>query len=320
MKNYSSISSKIFISHYDCERPIDWDKKFSNNKPVHVEIGFGYGEFLVQCVKENPGINYVGVEIDWKRIRKCFKNIASFSDEKKEEFYQRLRILQVDAWVAFERLFCPKTVDYIECLFPCPWPKDRHEKHRLFSKEFLCLLNSRLKDGGVFHFVTDHWPYADWILERVDNTGFKVSKQTISPQFKTKFEHKWTSGGQQEFCELVFKKEKHIDIAVKEDINLKAYYHQDFDPGKFCLSEDASSGIVVVPKEWVYDPEQQKGMARVVVSEEHLTQHLWIGVVKAQKGWCVLRAEGQHVLSTPGVAHAIKLVSSAVEQTVISNQ
>lgn len=315
MGDYRRVASEIFLSHYDQKRPLDWIDIFGKGRPLMVEIGFGQGEHLVRCVDRHHDRHYIGIELDWGRIRKCFKKIRGKSSEKEKDFCDRLRILQVDAWAAFERLFEPKTVDQIECLFPCPWPKDRHEHHRLFCHDFLRLLNSRLKANGSIHVVTDHWPYAGWILEEVKGAGFTVQQKTIPAQYETKFERKWRAEGQQEFCELIFQKNKHVNVAVKEDAELKAYYCEDFHPEKFLFEEYIADDAAIVAKDWIYDEAQQKGMLRVVISEEHLTQHVWIGIVKTPKGWCVLKAQGQHVLPTPGLAKAIELAAEAVKQT-----
>jgi tRNA (guanine-N7-)-methyltransferase len=315
MSDYRSIASHIFIPYDHRSRPIDWPQEFGNNKPLQVEIGFGQGEYLLACAGKNSDRNYVGIELDWGRIQRCFKKAARMPNGQRSIIENQLRVLQIDAWVILERFFRQKTIAQAVCLFPCPWPKDRHEKHRLFSHDFLRLLNSRLDDNGCLQCVTDYQPYADWILEQSKGAGFLVEEKTTPARFGTKFEHKWQSGGQMDFYEILFKKQHHMDMPLKEDVELKAFYHKEFYPEKFEINEDVSEGIAVVPKEWMFDPLQQKGLVRLIVSEEHLTQHVWIVIIKTQKGWCVLRAEGQNALPTSGVARAIELVSKAVEFT-----
>jgi len=312
MFDYKHIARQIFFPYGDRPRPVDWNSVFIQPRPLQVEIGFGQGEYLLDCLNEDRQRNYVGFELDWGRICKCFAKVARLPPEQQQDVLERLKVLQVDAWVALKRLFCQRTLAGAVCLFPCPWPKDRHEKHRLFSKGFLELLNSRLQNGARVQCVTDHRPYVDWILEQASGTGFQVTQKKIPPHFQTKFERKWVSEGQEEFCELVFEKQEHRDVPVEEDVQVQAFYHEAFFPQALELRDWVSEEVAIVPKEWVFDPNQQKGLARLVVSEEHLTQHLWVVVVKTEKGWCVVRAEGQHVLPSPGVARAIKLVSDAV--------
>ncbi|MFP4473882.1 MAG: tRNA (guanine(46)-N(7))-methyltransferase TrmB [Candidatus Omnitrophota bacterium] len=308
-------AAEILFPHFTSARPVDWEKEFSCRRPLHIEIGFGDGEFLIRSVLSRPEACFIGIELDWGRIQKCFRRIARLDMSQQQEIFSRLRILRADAWTVFERLVRPRMVRHIECLFPCPWPKDRHERHRLFSPEFLRLINSRLEDSGTLRVVTDHEPYASWIREHAGGTGMVIDIGHVPAGFDTKFERKWRAGGQEVFSALRFKKGPHQDIPVVEDVIVKAYYHQHFDPEKFQLEKDVSAGVAVIPKETVFDREQEKYAVRVVVSEPHLTQNVWIGIVMTRKGWCVLRMEGQQVLPTDGVARAIARVSEAVART-----
>ncbi len=313
------MASEIFISHFERERPVDWQKEFPVSCPCDVEIGFGCGEFLLDWAGLGEQRNYVGIELDWTRIRKTLGRISRLPCDRKDFIRKHVRLLQADAWTVMQRLFCPKTIAQVICLFPCPWPRERHEAHRLFSRDFLRLVNSRLCDGGQIQCVTDYDPYAAWIEEQAGDTGFEIERQKIPAQFRTKFELKWQAAGQQEFDKVVFQKTRHWPGDIQKDCDVKAYYHPLFRPEAFVLNKYVDDRVAVVPKEWFYDPKQEKAVIRVVVSEEHLTQHLWIGVIKTPKGWCVLRSEGQQVLPSQGVARAIELVSEAVAQTAKGN-
>ena len=35
---------------------------FGNDNPIHIEIGMGKGQFITTLAKENPDINYIGIE------------------------------------------------------------------------------------------------------------------------------------------------------------------------------------------------------------------------------------------------------------------
>ena len=39
-----------------------WNQEFQNERPLHIEIGMGKGQFLLTLAAENPQINYVGIE------------------------------------------------------------------------------------------------------------------------------------------------------------------------------------------------------------------------------------------------------------------
>lgn len=39
-----------------------WHTIFGNQNPLHIEIGMGKGKFIMALARQNPQINYVGIE------------------------------------------------------------------------------------------------------------------------------------------------------------------------------------------------------------------------------------------------------------------
>ena len=39
-----------------------WAKVFGNSKPIHIEIGMGKGQFLLNMALAHPDVNYIGIE------------------------------------------------------------------------------------------------------------------------------------------------------------------------------------------------------------------------------------------------------------------
>jgi len=299
-----SISEKSFISQYNCRRPIDWTGCFANGQPLEIEIGSGLGETLLRNAQVNPGRNYIGIERDWKRVKRTLRKIKSIGN---------IRVLQMDAHVALLRLVEEKTINRIYSLFPCPWPKKGHEKHRLFSSEYLRLMNSRLTDGGSAQVVTDYLPFFHWACEQVPGTGFGMEKEVIPPQFDTKFERKWCATGQKEFYQLTLLKKEHVAIPLEEDQELKAYFLDNFLPESFTC-RDITGETSIIFKDFIFDNKREKGMIHLVVSEPDITQHLWTIIVKGKERWCLAKAEGHTVLPTKGVARAIKHVAEEIKR------
>lgn len=293
------------IPHLQIQRPVVWHEQFGRRAPLEVEIGFGHGEVLVRGALAHAGCDYVGIELNWDRMCKTLMRIAGVSPRPGN-----IRLLKIDARTAFERLFLPRTIDRVQCLFPCPWPKKGHIKHRLFSAAFLKLVNSRLKPDGQVNIVTDFLPYREWVLGQIEDAGFKALVNNIEARYDTKFERKWQKKGQKEFYELTLTKVESRSVPVKEDTPLKGYQLKKFDPAKFCFQHQTGE-ISVIFKEMLFDPVKQKAMIHVVAAEEGLTQHLWVAVIKKGKIWRVCKADGQSVLPTPAVARAIELVYEA---------
>lgn len=296
-------SLKPLIPWLNAERPINWGKQFGRKKTLEAEIGFGYGEFLVRLAQTHPERDFVGLELKWASVQKALRNI----DQAKAT---NIRLLLVDARVAFDRLFPPQSLHRVYALFPDPWPKKRHLKNRLFSHDFLTLLNSRLVNGGEARVITDYRPYTDSILEQVPGTGFKTLCMPIPPRFGTKYETKWQERGQREFHELQLLKEEHVEIPSKEDTLLKTYHLEHFDPDRF-LPAGQRGDAVVEFKEFLYDAKRGKGMALVVVAEENLTQQFWIEIAQDRERWYIRPAKGCGVVPTPGVQRSLDLVRDA---------
>lgn len=303
--NHKPCSLIPLVPHYQLQHPLPWDQLFGHQASLDVEIGFGLGEFLVHLAQKHPHRHFVGIEQDWQRIDKTLRKITAFKN---------VRILKIDAWAAFERLFSPRSIHRIYCLFPCPWPKKAHIKHRLFSHDFFKLLNSRLKNRGQLKIVTDFHPFFRWMQEELKRTGFKVHTKTVRPRYQTKFERKWLEKGQKNFFELEMSKHKHIDVPLKESVPLKSYSIKNFNPKRFFLSDQKGEPVIIF-KDVIVDKAQNKAMVHTVVVEEHLTQHFWVAITKHKGIWHIRKAEGQGFFPTPGTAKTLELVYEAARRT-----
>jgi tRNA (guanine-N7-)-methyltransferase len=223
--------------------------------------------------------------------------------------------MKLDAVHGLEYLFAPGSLRKVHCLFPCPWPKKRHAKHRLFQPDVLRLIHSRLIRGGQLLIVTDHQPYADWIAENFPPEAFCFERRTIRARFETKFERKWRQAGQEAFHELILTKTGGVPADHKEMRPVKAYFLKDLDPERItCV--DQSGPISIQFSDFLCDTGRKKVMLHAVVTEERRSQHVWIMVVHTSKGWCISPVEGTAVLPTEGVQKAVELVYEAAARTV----
>lgn len=287
--------------------PLDWVEVFDRRAPLNVEIGFGCGEVLMRDAQRSRDQDFVGIELNWERIHKTLQEMAKSEGSLQT---RNVRILKVDARLAFERFFAGESIDRIYSLYPCPWPKKGHIKHRLFSKDFLRLLNNRLKSRGELKIVTDYYPYVEWILTEVQGAGFRVRQETIKPQYGTKFERRWFEGGQDEFYALNMVKDIHLEDPITSEVGVQTYKIKDFQQERFRWV-DQTGEIAVVLKDMLFDAGRQKAMVHVVVAEPHLTQHFWISIIKKEKDWIIRKADGQNFFPTPGIVQALKLVYEA---------
>jgi len=152
---------KQYDSHESFGR-LDWSdpRIFGNGNPVRIELCSGNGQWIGERAKENPHINWVGVEIRFDRARKIW--LKSF-----RENIPNLYTVCAEG-KTFLRYYAPlKSVEQSYINFPDPWPKLRHAKHRIVQAPFLSCLSSVLKEGAIATFATDDAPYRDQMIREL---------------------------------------------------------------------------------------------------------------------------------------------------------
>ena len=146
--------------------PGTWKEIFGNQNPVQIEIGMGKGKFIHTMAKEHPEINYVGIE-------KYSSVLLRAIQKMEQEELPNLKFLRMDA-EDIAKVFGPGEVDKIYLNFSDLWPKDRHAKRRLPSREFLARYDVILKKSGRLEFKTDNRELFDFAVEELEPAGWKA--------------------------------------------------------------------------------------------------------------------------------------------------
>lgn len=303
MKAYY-LSLHPLIPWRQVKRPIEWAKRFGRTAPIEVEIGFGNGEYLVRHALIHPQRDFIGIELEWASIQRCLHKIAQ-SD------ITNIRLMQVNAHVAFARLFYPEMIERVFALFPCPWPKERHAKHRLFSGAFLKLVNSRLTWQGELQIVTDDDTYGSWVKQQSTDAGFVFDHHAVAAKFSTKYERKWQAQGQQFFHDLRLSKQTPMSIPVQEDKELQVHHVRTFDPEQFHPANQQGE-ITIKFKDFIYDHKQMRAMQWVYISEDNLGQDVWIDIAQGDDGWLIRPARGCAFIPTKGLQQALDLIHQLI--------
>jgi tRNA (guanine-N7-)-methyltransferase len=139
------------------DSPLDLRETFAREAPVVVEIGFGMGETTARIAAENPGTDYLGIEVHAPGVGSLLKQLD-------EAGLTNVRIVSHDAVEVMREMVPPDSLTAIHVFFPDPWPKKRHHKRRLIQPAFAELLASRLAPGGRLHVATDWQEYAEHVL------------------------------------------------------------------------------------------------------------------------------------------------------------
>lgn len=150
----------------------------TNNKLLF-EIGFGYGEHTLHQAKLHPDYNIIACET-------YINGVLSLLDKIEENKINNINIYNLDTRYLLEKM-PDNSIDIIYILFPDPWPKKKQNKRRIINAEFVDLVKSKLKKGGILFFASDILNYVEWTMEFV----FGKLKPTFNNIEECKKEPQW---------------------------------------------------------------------------------------------------------------------------------
>ena len=163
---------------------LDLSVLFENkNQRFVLEIGFGNGENLIDCAKNDPHSNFAGIEVYHSGIGQCLIDANKYS-------LKNLRLFCDDAVDVLNKQIANESFDMINIFFPDPWPKKRHHKRRLITKDFISLIESKLKPNAIVHICTDCDDYAFNIKTLFNSMEEFKSLEKLPRRLQTKFEKK----------------------------------------------------------------------------------------------------------------------------------
>jgi len=139
---------------------------FKNIHPVVLELGCGRGEYTIGLAENNPGKNYVGVDIKGNRIWTGAKH--AIENQLNNVAFVRTRIDFI------EHCFGPEEVDEIWITFPDPQPQKTRVRKRLTNPIFLDRYKKFLKPGGVVHLKTDNTGFYEYTLEVIKENNLPL--------------------------------------------------------------------------------------------------------------------------------------------------
>jgi tRNA (guanine-N7-)-methyltransferase len=132
---------------------LDLTQLFGREAKRVLDIGFGDGEALVTNAVNNPGADYVGIEVHEPGIGHLLLLL-------EQAAATNVRVIARDAADVVPQLMPDASFDVVDLLFPDPWPKKRHHKRRLVQPQFVAEIARVLRRGGFLHVATDWADYA----------------------------------------------------------------------------------------------------------------------------------------------------------------
>lgn len=200
LRNVTGSREMIVDSEYVVKEPANlngkWKSFFGNENEIHIEIGMGKGKFLFTLASLHPDINYIGIE-------KYSTVLLRAVQKMEQEPLHNLLFIRMDAEVLTE-IFAPGEVERIYLNFSDPWPKERHAKRRLPSREFLARYDRILKKDGRLEFKTDSSELFAFALSEVEDSKWHLDACThdlhhdtemMRDNVMTEYEERFSSKG-----------------------------------------------------------------------------------------------------------------------------
>ncbi|MGI6010668.1 MAG: tRNA (guanosine(46)-N7)-methyltransferase TrmB [Ruminococcus sp.] len=184
-----------------------WNTRFPGTGSLEIEVGMGKGRFIMDMARLHPEVNYVGIEM--------YDSVLLRAIQKREqaESLANLYFLRVDARELPE-IFEKDEIDKIYLNFSDPWPKDRHAKRRLTSRQFLHRYDQILKKEGTLEFKTDNRDLFEFSIEEAKSSGWEILVCTFDlhsdcelcrDNVMTEYEEKFSSMGNP-ICKMIIRR------------------------------------------------------------------------------------------------------------------
>ena len=191
VKNASSIlnSSKYYVSN-PTKYKGKWNDFFGNHNPIHLELGTGRGEFIINMAKKYPNINFIGLELNESQIATAAKKL-------ERENIKNLKLIKDDARNIIN--IFGKEINTIYLTFSEPWPKKRDEKNRFTHESYLKLYDRIFKKDKHIILKTDNKGLFAYSLETLSNYWYVFNTVSLDlhnderniPNLMTDFEKQY---------------------------------------------------------------------------------------------------------------------------------
>ena len=140
----------------------NWNEwAFKKQQTIVLELGCGYGEYVVNMARRYPEKNFVGVDVKAERMYIGLRDVNQRGMENASFLRAPIQFLP--------DFFSEGEVDELWITFPDPFFKDKKHRRRLTSAYFLGVYRKFLKNGGIINFKTDSdllWEYTEEVFAK----------------------------------------------------------------------------------------------------------------------------------------------------------
>lgn len=209
LRNIAGAREAIEENHFAVKNPAEkkgnWKEEFGNRNEIEIEIGMGKGKFIMELARLHPEKNYIGIE---KFSSVLYRGLQKLEADPVEN----IRFIRMEA-EEIEDSFEKEEVSRIYLNFSDPWPKDRHAKRRLPSRQFLDRFRNIIKKEGTLEFKTDNRELFEFALEETGPAGWVILDKTTDlhhdlkmnqGNVMTEYEERFSRAGKP-ICKMIIK-------------------------------------------------------------------------------------------------------------------
>jgi tRNA (guanine-N7-)-methyltransferase len=167
---------------------LDLATLFGRVAQLEVELGAGRGDFIIERAAAFADHDFLAVELAASVARMLAVRAG-------RRGLRNLRVLVADARTIVNLMIPAASVAAYHIYFPDPWPKARHEKHRMLSPATVAGLARTLAPGGRIHVASDVEEWAAAMFAMLGAGGFVAAGSEAAGARFTGFARKYIGAG-----------------------------------------------------------------------------------------------------------------------------
>lgn len=173
-KSFKDADKIVSRSDYLINNPTSyknkWNELFGNNNPIHLELGMGRGDFIINMAKAYPKINFIGLEISDDQLVKAVQKLSN-------QNLPNLALIHMDAR-EIDTVF-GKEINTIYLTFSEPWPKPHDEKKRFTHEGYLRIYDKIFKKDKHIILKTDNKGLFQYSLESLSQYWYVFDRVSL---------------------------------------------------------------------------------------------------------------------------------------------
>lgn len=149
----------------------DWASIYVGlHRPLHIDIGSGKGQFLLQMAAQHPNWNFLGLDIRQPVVDYALRQRNRVGHDNLHFVFCNVNVSLRSLLESWPQNF----LQQVSIQFPDPWFKKRHQKRRVLQPELVSILAAWLPPGGGVVIQSDVEEVAEAMSDRLaENPAFR---------------------------------------------------------------------------------------------------------------------------------------------------